>query len=248
MSRFRVVSLCWLALLIPWLVCSAQSPPGNPSSALTSVHELQIPPKARAACHKGTERFAAKDSAGSISEFQKAIQAFPDYYEAYAKLGAAQLDLERWDAAESAFRKSLELSGGRYAPANFGLGVVLATVSRKFSEAEALVRSGLETSPADASGHFVLAWILYSTDRLQGAEKSALQAIALGPAAAGTRLLLAQIHLRENRFSAVVEDLDAYRALGIHGPMDEKVRLVRSQALRALAKTEGPSEVAGAGR
>ena len=113
--------------------------PVNPSSAVTSVHELQIPEKARNACNKGTERLAAKDAAGSIPEFQKAIEAFPGYYEAYAKLGAAELDLEQWSAAESAFRKSMELSEGRYAPADFGLGLILATVTKKFAEAEAAV-------------------------------------------------------------------------------------------------------------
>jgi tetratricopeptide (TPR) repeat protein len=137
MIRSRVVPFCLLVLLIPPLAYSAQSK--SPSSAVTSVHELQIPEKARNACNKGTERFAAKDAAGSIPEFQKAIKAFPGYYEAYAKLGAAELDLEQWGAAESAFRKSMELSEGRYAPADFGLGLILATVTKKFAEAEAAV-------------------------------------------------------------------------------------------------------------
>lgn len=142
----------------------------------------------------------------AFPEFQKAIKAFPGYYEAYVKLGAAELDLKQWDAAESAFRKSVELSGGRYAPANFGLGLILATVTKQFTQAEAIVRAGLELEPTDVTGNFVLDWVLYSTDRLEEAEGSASEAILSGPNFAGPRLLLAQIHLRENQYSAVVEE------------------------------------------
>ena len=259
MSRSILVPALLLVFLAPPLVCSAQSnnPSGNPSGAIVaspnpssvvSVHQLQIPEKARNACEKGTRRFAAKDAAGSIPEFQKAIKAYPDYYEAYAKLGAAELDLERWDDAELAFRKAIDLSGGQYAPADFGLGLVLATVTKQFAAAEEVVRAGLEKSPTDVTGHFVLAWVLYSTSRLQEAEENAREAITSNPNASGARLLLAQIHLQQNKFSSVVADLDAYLALGIVGPLDEKVREVRAQAMQALARGTANTQISAANR
>ena len=257
MNLRRVVPFCLVAALIPPLACSAQSrspfakeavASSNSSSALTSVHELQIPEKARKACQEGTKRFAAKDAAGSVVEFQKAIKAFPGYYEAYAKMGASELELEQWEPAESAFRKSMELSKGRYAPANFGLGLILATVTRKFDEAEAVVRSGLETAPTDVSGHFVLAWVLYSTARLKEAEESAREAIVFDPRAAGAHLLLAQIHLQEHKMSDVVEDLETNLDLGMASPLNDTVRRVRAQALSALAAPKAGAEIADASR
>lgn len=248
---------CLLLLPIASLACFAQSKSSiapvatkdtQPSSAIVSVHELQIPRGARAACNKGAKLLSAKDPAGSIPEFQKAIKAFPNYYEAYARLGAADVDLERWDDAETAFRKSLELSGGHYAPANLGLGLILATVKNQFIEAETVVRAGLAGEPADITGLFALGWVLYSTDRLQEAEKTAREAILSEPNFGGARLLLAQIHLRENDPSAVVDDLDAYLATGITGPLDAKVRAVRAEALRALPRIVVNSEVAEANR
>jgi len=215
------------------------------TSAVTSVHELQIPEKARAACNEGSKRLAARDSARSIPDFQKAIKAFPGYYEAWAKLGAAELDLEQWTNAESAFRKSMELSGGRYAPANFGLSLILATVTKQFDEAEETVRAGLEMDPTNATGHFVLAWVLYSTSRLQEAEKIARDAIASQPNFPGTRLLMAQIHLQESRFPAAVNDLDGYIAPGVDSSLNEKVRAIRAEA---LSKVNARSEVAEANR
>ena len=140
------------------------------------------------------------------------------------------------------------MSGGQYAPADFGLGLVLATVTKQFAAAEEVVRAGLEKSPTDVTGHFVLAWVLYSTSRLQEAEENAREAITSNPNASGARLLLAQIHLQQNKFPAVVADLDAYLALGIVGPLDEKVREVRAQAMQALARGTANTQISAANR
>src|SRR5215475_8577869 len=102
--RSLMVRFCFLILFSP-LACLTQSQnitprsnsPADPSADVTSVHELQIPEKARAACNKGTKRLLAKDAAGSIPDFQKAIQEFPDYFEAYGKLGAADIELQKWN-------------------------------------------------------------------------------------------------------------------------------------------------------
>ena len=256
MSRWRVVAFCLMSLLIPPLARSAPSKNSNtseaaaqpkPSSAITSVHELQIPEKAREACNKGTQRFAAKDSAGSVVEFQKAIKAFPGYYEAYAKLGAAELDLGHWDKAESAFRKSIELSGGHYAPATFGLGLILGTVREQFAEAESVIRGGLEIAPAVSPG--ISSWRGCCTPP-RGCRKRRRTFAKLSCRTQfrwSHGLLLAQIHLAENNFSAVVKDLDAYLDLGITGPWTP-VRALRAHALGALSKTPADSEIAEASR
>lgn len=247
MVAFRAFA-CWL---LGWLVlfilphsCMAQSKAASfatevrcseESSAVTSVHDLQIPEKALQACRKGTERFAAKDSAGGIAEFQKAIKVFPSYYEAYAKLGAAQLDLNHWDEAEAAFRKSTELSGGRYAPADFGVGLILATVKSQFAAAEEIVRNGLAVAPGDVTGHFLLAWVLYSTARFQEAESNAREALASAPGFGGAQLLLAQIHLGQHNFSAAIDDMNAYLSAGSSSPLYAKVQQVRAQTLHQLS-------------
>jgi hypothetical protein len=44
----------------------------------------------------------------------------------------------------------------------------------------------------------------------------------------------------------VIQDLDTYLALGIAGPLDEKVRAVRAEALRALSRADANPELAQA--
>src|SRR5262249_35395461 len=171
--------------------------------------ELSIPEKARKAFHKGNQRLAVKDSAGSIAEFQRAIALFPNYYEAYYKLGIAHLDLQQADEGETAFRKAIELSAGRYAPPHSGLSLILC-IDGRLVEAESLARRAVDLDPADATGNYALASVLYATNRLPEAEKTALKAVTCKPNFGEAYLLLAQIHLRQSNASAVVEDLDAY--------------------------------------
>ena len=74
---------CFLLALVTLLpTCSAQS--ANPQdlspstiSYTVSARELSIPEKARKAFFKGSQLLALRDWAGSLSEFQRAIAAFP---------------------------------------------------------------------------------------------------------------------------------------------------------------------------
>src|SRR5882672_1082202 len=93
------VSFCLCCFLIP-VVSAGQSRPikGDQASAgkfrspTVSLRELSVPDKARKAFSRGTQLFAARDWTASIAEFQKAIKAFGDLYEAYYKIGIAQLE------------------------------------------------------------------------------------------------------------------------------------------------------------
>ena len=242
MRRSMAVLPCLLVLLISSAPAIAQDqrfvrpsdPAPNPANTVISAHELQIPEKARELCDKGTRRYIAGKPAASIREFQKAIKISPGFYEAYAKLGAAEMELNHWDDAEASLRKSIALSGDTYAPADFLLGLLLTTVSHQYSAAESSLRAGLALAPYDETGHFILGWLLYSTSRLPEAEDVAREAIADDPSFGAAHLLLAQIHLKEKNTAAVAKDIDEYFALGVPGPADGRIRAVRADAERVL--------------
>jgi tetratricopeptide (TPR) repeat protein len=245
---FRVISSCLPVLLSP-LWCVAQLPPdANPlplpdhAASQVSARELQIPPKARKAFGKGIELLAAKESAASIVEFQRAIKIFPELYEAYYEIGLANLNLRRNPDAQAAFETSLRLSKGRYPPSQFGLGVVLC-FQKQFTEAEEAIRSGLDQYPADAAGHFILAWVLFTAGRLPDAENNARQAILANPNLATAYLLLAEIHLRQSDLLALLSDLDAYLKLEPEAPQNAQAKAIRTQAEHLLAKQRGAAPV-----
>jgi tetratricopeptide (TPR) repeat protein len=237
-----VISSCLLAIFALPLLCSAQPQPQTSAAPLPrntpseiSARELRIPGKARKLFNKGTELLAEKNSGASIAEFQRAIKAFPDFYEAYYKIGIAELSLQHHGEAQAAFEKSIELSHGRYPPADFGLGVALC-LQQQFADAESAIRRGLDLDPVDADGYFTLAWVLFNAARLPDAEKNARQAVVLNANFAEAYLLLAQIHLHKGNISALVSDLDAYVQLDPNGPHSAEAVAVRTQAQRLLGR------------
>ncbi len=219
-------------------------PPSN-AAPTVSAHELSIPEKARKAFNKGGHLLATNDSAGAVVEFQRAIKVSPDFYEAYHQLGVAELDLQHEATAEAAFRKSIELSAGRYAPPQSGLSLVLF-FEKQFAEAEAVAQVDLQLDPTDSTGHYALASVYLATNRLAEAEKSALQAILHRPAFPVAYILLAQIHQHQNNPAAVVADLDAYLKLDPDSPRSAKVKSIRAETQNALLRQGAGSTLAKA--
>jgi|HubBroStandDraft_6_1064221.scaffolds.fasta_scaffold60849_3 tetratricopeptide (TPR) repeat protein len=241
MTSRLLASCCFVCLLAPVasLAHPQQNKTGNPSDspdATVSVRQLRIPERAKSAFNKGTQKLAAKDYAGSIAEFQKAIAAYDDFYEAYYKIGIANLEMQACEAAEAAFRRSIALSESKYTPSLFGMGLALAS-QKQFADAETYVRTGLQIEPTSPSGLLALGWVLFSAQRVVEAEKAAREAILYNPNLAMAHLLLAQIHREQNNSAAMVNDLDAYLRLEPEGPRSRALRTTRDAVQQTLNDT-----------
>jgi tetratricopeptide (TPR) repeat protein len=240
---------CLAVLALCPFVGKTQSPAGTDTPSVidrgsdrVSARQLQIPSKARAAFNKGTQLLAKGDSGASIPEFRRAIKIFPEFYEAYYKVGLADLNLHYDSEAQAVFETSIELSKGRYPPAQFGLGIALCNQG-KLTEAEEAVRAGLDQYPADAAGNFTLGWVLFHGGRLAEAEKSARQATLSNSNLASAYLLLGQIHLRLGQLPALVSDLDAYLKLDPEGPRNAQANALRLEAQQVIAKQQANGPV-----
>jgi tetratricopeptide (TPR) repeat protein len=233
-----VASCCFVCLLTPAVILGQSKTTktggvGDSPDATVSVRQLRIPNKAKFAFNKGAQKLAAKDYLGCITEFQKAIAAYDDFYEAYYKIGIANLEMQASEAAEVAFRRSIALSESKYTPPLFGMGLVLAG-QKQFADAESYVRAGLQLEPTSPSGLLTLGWVLYSAQRVAEAEKAARDAILYNPNLATAHLLLAQIHRRQNNSGAMVDDLDAYLRLDPDSPRSRALRTTRDSVQQSL--------------
>jgi tetratricopeptide (TPR) repeat protein len=204
-----------------------------------SVRELKIPGKAQDEYRKGLERMAKNDPAGGLSHFKKATQTFPDYFEAYYHIGAVEMKLTHRDEAMQAFQTAIDLSGGRYASAEFGLGYLLY-LEGKPGEAEGVIRRGLEVDGNSPDGYVILGMTLLRLDRPDEAEKSAREAILRKPNLALPYLVLADVHARRGEYLMQLRALDAYLKLEPTGPASERVRQAREVVLRILAPSHAP--------
>lgn len=231
-TMVRTTWLLFACLCVP-LALTAQS---QTSGYAVSVRELRIPYKALRAFEQGAELLAKKDPAGSLTHFQRAIGEYEGYYEAYDRIGAADLKLDRITEAEQAFRKSIEVSAGQYAHPLLALGAILDQ-QEKFAEAESVTLKGLELAPDSWRGHYYLGLALLGLNRLEEAGKSAREALLLKEDFPEAYLLLANIHSRVEDYRALVIDLDQYLKLAPNGPASSGARSLRESAQRMISQS-----------
>jgi tetratricopeptide (TPR) repeat protein len=200
-----------------------------------SARELKIPWKAQHEFEKGAASLAKRDVAESVSHFAKAAEAFPEYYEAYYHLGVAETALGRRDEARQAFQKAIDLSGGRYAWAEFGIGYLLY-LEGKPQEAVSVIRKGLEVDGNSTDGYLILGMAQLRLDRADEAEQSAREALLRNPNFARAYLVLADVYARRHQYQTQLQDLETYLRLEPNGAEGERVRQVREVVLERLAK------------
>jgi thioredoxin-like negative regulator of GroEL len=203
-----------------------------------SVRDLSIPQKARDAMEKGMGLLYGKsDYKGSLKQFDRAIQEYPEYYEAYAEMGVAYMRSGDTARSEQSLHKSLELSQEKYVEA-FYLLATLFSNSKRFSEAEPLARKGVELDSNSWQANSELAHALLGLDRTTEAEASAVAAVKLEPNNAPLHLLLANVHMNEQNNPALLDDLNSYLKLAPTGPVADQARKQRDQVQQALSATQ----------
>jgi len=217
-----------------------RSGPIRHSSYTVSVRELKIPGKAQDEFQKGLELLTKNDPGGSLGHFTKASNAFPGYFEAYYHIGVAETTLGHTDEAIKAFQTAIDLSGGRYAKADFGYGYLLCQEGRP-DEAEKIIRRGLEVEDASPQGYVILGQALRQLNRLDEAERSVHEALLRNPNFAGAYLVLSDVAEGKGDYRAEIEDLDIYLKLQPNGPGSETARKVRIQAQRMLVTSHPPN-------
>jgi tetratricopeptide (TPR) repeat protein len=149
--------------------------------------------------------------------------------------GLAEATLGRNNEALTAFQTSIDLSGGRYALAEFGYGYLLCQEGKP-GEAEIIIRKGLEVEYAGAEGYVVLREALMRLNRLDEAEYSAREALLRNAGFAGAYLALADLAERRGDYRVELQNLDTYLKLQPNGPGNEQARHAREAAARKLAK------------
>jgi tetratricopeptide (TPR) repeat protein len=208
-------------------------PPALRNANTVSVRELMIPGKAKEEYRKGLVSLAKKELVQSLSHFTRAVKAFPGYFEAFYHQGIVETSLGHNEEAMQAFQTAVNLSGGRYARAEFGIGY-LYYLQGNAGAAETITRRGLELDPNSADGYVILGLTLLQQNRTDEAEKSAREALVRNPNEADAYLVLADTCARRQNYEEQVQDLDTYLRLNPNGPASKRVHEVREVALGIL--------------
>jgi Flp pilus assembly protein TadD len=186
-----------------------------PSGSM-NVRIAQIPPKARKEFEAG-QKSMDQDAAGSMQHFQKAIELYPQYAEAYQLMGALHLQGGKLPDAEADFQKATDLEPN-LTRAYFALGMCRNYLA-KYTDAEAALLKGLELDPQSADGHYELAKTYWNLQRWQDSETHAQKAVSLKPDLAGAHVLEGDLALQKRDMPGALKEYKEAVRLDPKGPM-----------------------------
>lgn len=192
--------------------CSIQPFPGMPDSV--SVMTLQIPHKAQKEYDEACVALKDHHLPEAEQHLRKAIKIYPKYLAGWVMLGQLLETRQQTAAARDACSRASSADPG-YVAAYLCLAEI-AGRAQEWPEVLKLTSRALELDSAmDAYAYFFRAIAYFNLDRLQEAEKNALQAEAIDrnhnePL---LQLLLAQIYEAKHDSTTAAAHLRAYREL-----------------------------------
>lgn len=212
-------------------------------SPMVSAHFLGLPQKAQQAYQKGMQRlYDKKDLKGSLEFFERAVSEAPDCYEAYCEIGVINAHLKKFADAESAFRKSMDLSNAIFVRADVGLAGVLSNNGR-YAEAEPIAQKAAELAPNMWEALLELARAEVGLGHWEAAEKNALAARKINSSAAPLHLLLANIHIHKTDYQSAIDDLEVFLRIDPDGPSSATARITLDEVKKIVSngkKTPAP--------
>lgn len=217
-----------------YLSPASTEPHDSAPGSRISAHEMSMPQKARDLLTSGKKKlYQEKDVQGGLKDFQGALSIAPGYYEAYYQIGMAYVGLGKSDEAEKNFRKCIEASGDKYGEADIGLGTLMLNRG-DLRQGGKTISHGVDLSPDSWLGQYELGRALLGESRIADAQKSAERAVALAPNAPVIYRLLANIHLKEKDYPALLQDLDTYIKLDPDSPTGVRAKELRGQVSRKI--------------
>jgi tetratricopeptide (TPR) repeat protein len=198
------------------------TPLPEPPSGTIDARVAAIPKAASKEFETGQTAMDAKDLLGAIAHFQKAIDLYPRYAEAYQLLGLAQLQSNQAPQAEASLVKALEIED-KMPRAQYLLGMLYAMTGRANLAEKPFTRFA-ELDPQNPDAHFELARVSFALNKFPDSEAQARKAIELKEVNAGVHMVLAYALLRQNKPMDAKKEFEAFLKLDPNGPAAPDVK------------------------
>jgi TolA-binding protein len=200
-----------------------------------TVAALTIPASARKEYLTGVRKLK-EGSDESIRHFRKAINDYPQYAEAYAMLGVAQMRAKQNDEAMASLAKAIELDP-HVRIARTSMGELLLS-QKQYARAETELLKGLELDSQAWDTQVHLARCYFHMGKLDQALEYARRAQSLPEAPTTTRLLLVDIYLRQNNPASALQELEAFAKADPHSALMPRVEEMIKKLRNSAAETQ----------
>jgi len=182
-----------------------KSRPGSTGVVFMQV----VPPAARLEYDRGASNIKSKNTQVGIDSLRKAIEIFPDYFEALELLGTEYVKLQQFESAIPILTKALAVNNKAVA-SMYALGVGYLTLNRIDQSIEWL-QSALAQDSGNPNVHMMLGLAYGKKQSLDQAEAAFKQAYHLGKAnAADAHLYLAGLYEKREKYGQAWRELELY--------------------------------------
>ena len=217
-----------------------------------SAAPYQAPRDARRAYEKGLEAERKGRLADARQYFEKAVEVYPKYADAWFQLGAVLQKVSQNESARAAYAHATAINS-KFLPPYLSLAS-MAYEAEDWSQVRNLTNHVLDLDPlrnANVAGYildldpldyaeayFYNAAANYKLNNIEDAEKSGLKAERLDvrPRFPQLHLLLAEIFVRKNNYPIAILETKRYLELAPHAKDADHVR----ERLAELEKLNGP--------
>lgn len=207
---------------------------------IVSADALKIPVNARREFERGSRLLnEKKDFNRSIAAFQRAIELYPGYADAYFLMGTAQLQANAASDAEGSLRKAIALNAHMTAP-YYPLALLLFG-QRRYTEEKELLLEAQKLDASDWRWPFELARCLAQQSQWAGALRCGVTASGSANAPSKVHLLLADIYANSGRPHEAVAELELFAKLDPKSSYMARVREVLPVLRQRSAAAAFPS-------
>jgi tetratricopeptide (TPR) repeat protein len=184
----------------------------TPAQPMISAEHLQIPDKARKAFAKGIGEMEKKNRLErSLKHFRKAIENYPEFYEAYIQLARAHMALNEEAKAVEVLEEATALEKER-ARAFILLGMTHYRLKQPVECLRAL-REGVRLDQGNWLGHFELGRSLLEYGLAEAAYPHAQKAHELNGQGRNVHLLLHNVTLQRGDYRAALAEANEFLEL-----------------------------------
>ncbi|MBI4447011.1 MAG: tetratricopeptide repeat protein [Acidobacteria bacterium] len=206
-------------------------PPANPNDKTVMAADLAIPKEAKKELQKALKESESKRPEKAIEHLNKAIQIYPNFYQAYNNLAVQYLRMGREQEAVKAFEHSIELNPNN-ATAYRNLALIYANGSDHLKTLEVL-RKVIELEPNHVPSFMAMGQLYARLGQYVLGLNSFQSALRIDPANKEAYLWIGQCYIELGKTADALQYLDTFLTSEPKGERADRVRAVVTQLRKA---------------
>lgn len=203
------------------------------SGSASNVIDARVPLAAQEEFAKARVALSDKKVKDGLLHLKKAVDLYPDFFEAHVLLSDAYMGDLQLELAETALRRAAEIKPDNSAVL-FSLGEVYRR-QKRYDDAEKLINDGLQLDDKSWQGHYTLARVHWDKTEILKAAPHVGRTLQINPDYADAHLLAGNIFVRLRLLDRAVIEYGEYLRLAPKGEAADQTRELVAKIKKTLA-------------